>query len=127
MKYKLREDQVLMLNTLKGKILMASSSNRVALYCIMDFQITEEEKIIKHTFRPDETQKVKYLTSMKMYAFHHEGKFLGTLTDDAIERYLTFYNLYYFRQDWVDFREQLRAYDLDVVEIKKESPSNYTI
>jgi hypothetical protein len=127
MKYKLNRETEIMLNTLKGKILMASSSNKVGLLCIDDFTITEEEEIIRHTFRSDETIKVKYLTSITMYSYHHDGKFIGTLTDDSVKNYLILFNLYYFRQAWVDFREQLRAFDLDVTEIKKESSSNYTI
>ncbi len=117
MKYKLRDDQVTMLDQLKGKMLMASSSSHIGIYCIIDYKITEEHEIKERLFREDKQVTVKYLTGMKMNAFHHEGKFLATLTDDCVERYLTFFNLYYFRQCWIDFQEQLRAFGFKIVEI----------
>jgi len=118
MKYKISRETEVMLQTLKGKMLMASSSNNTGIYCITDYKITEERKVKERLFREDETVTVKYLTGITMNAFHHEGKFLAVLTEDCVERYLTFFNLYYFRQAWVDFQEELRAFGFKIIEIE---------
>jgi hypothetical protein len=117
MKYKLRNDQIVMLEQLKGKMLMSSSSQNIGIYCITDYKITEEQERKERIFREDKMVTVKYLTEIKMLAFHHEGRFLSSLTDDCVERYLDCFNLYYFRQVWVDFQEQLKAFDFKIVEI----------
>ncbi len=120
MKYKLRQDQVTMLEQLKGKMLMTSSSSNTGIYCIVDYKITEQREVKERLFREDVTVTVPYLTEIKMNAFHHEGKFMATLTDDCVERYLNFFNLYYFRQAWIDFQEQLRAFGFKIVEIENQ-------
>ena len=125
MKLKITEADVLTLNNLRGKMLLAPDSHR--LYTIMNLKTEEASETItkKRGFWKKTTtttvEKQLYLTAADVNAWHSTGKFLGTLSDDSAQRLLR-RDLYYLRQKWVDFCDQLKAFGLKVVEIP-ENPA----
>lgn len=127
MKLKITETDLLTLNRLKGKMLMLPDNNR--LYCIMNFKIEEESETIvqkKGFWKKTSTTTVKkqlYMTAVDINAWHPQGKFLGTLSHDSAQWILR-RDLYYIRQNWINFCEQLEAFGLKIVEIPetKENP-----
>ena len=120
MKLKITEADVLTLNNLRGKMLLAPDSHR--LYTIMNFKTEEASETItkKRGFWKKTTtttvEKQLYLTAADVHAWHSTGKFLGTLSDDSAQ-WLLRRDLYYLRQKWVDFCDQLKAFGLQIVEI----------
>jgi predicted YcjX-like family ATPase len=120
MKIKITESDVLTLSNLKGKILLTSDTHR--MYTIMRFKVEEASETIvhKHGFWKKTTtttvEKQLYLTAADVNAWHSQGKFLGTLSDESAE-WLLRRDLYDLRQNWIDFCDQLKAFGLQVVEI----------
>lgn len=119
MKIKIKETDVLMLNNLKGKMLLKPDTNR--LYTVMNFKtelvtetVMEKPNIWKKAVPVEKAQL--YLTAADINAWHSQGKFLGTLGDDSAEWFLR-RDLYYLRQNWIDFCDQLKAFGFKVVEI----------
>ena len=119
MKLKINESDILTLKTLRGKMLLTQDSHR--LYTIMNFkteEITEsvmERPSIWKKAVPVEKKQL-YLTAADINAYHSTGKLLGTLSDDSAQ-WLLRRDLYYLRQNWVDFCDQLKAFGLEVTEI----------
>jgi hypothetical protein len=120
MKLKITEADVLTLNNLRGKMLLAPDSHR--LYTIMNFKTTVESLTVikKRGFwkktSTETIEKQLYLTAADVNAWHSTGKFLGTLSDDSAQ-WLLRRDLYYLRQKWVDFCDQLKGFGFKVVEI----------
>jgi len=120
MKLKITEADVLTLNNLRGKMLLAPDSHR--LYTIMNFKTEEASETItkKRGFWKKTTtttvEKQLYLISADVHTWYSTGKLLGTLSDDSAQ-WLLRRDLYYLRQKWVDFCDQLKAFGLEVTEI----------
>ena len=100
---------------LKDMLLIKSIS---FLCCIYDFEVEEVEEVKKHWFKPDEIVKVKYLTKLELTGYQQKGKYLGTVSDEVIEGSFVYKDLDELRQNWLDFKEQLKAFGA-TVEIKK--------
>lgn len=111
MKIKIGDHGITMLNVLKGKMLLNSS--RVRIYIINDFTIVEETK--KNMFGIE--KKHKYITDIKIFTYHPDGKFLGKFNEDGCKDFLTHYDLYIMRQQWCDFEDQLKAFNLIIKEL----------
>jgi len=109
MKIKVSRGNVLMLEQLKGKLLLGDNST---LYIIKNFKVEKEVK--KHMVMMDE--EVEYLTSCEIEMYFWRGKFVALLTPESVETMLIMRDMYKMRQYWLDFREQLQHFGLDVVE-----------
>jgi hypothetical protein len=123
MKIKIKEVDVLMLKTLQGKMLLKiDTAHSHRLYVIMNFKISEESETVVHKkgfWKKTTTETIEkqlYLTAADVNAWHSQGKFLGTLSDESAE-WLLRRDLYDLRQNWIDFCDQLKAFGLKVVEI----------
>ena len=118
MKIKVKEQDILTLENLKGKMLMMSDCNK--LYKIVDFKTEELEETVvtKKLFKAKTTDvvKQKYIVSLEIHAWHSTGKFLGTMADDSAE-WLIRRDLYYIRQNWVNFCDQLRGFGYEITKI----------
>ena len=119
MKIKANDSDILTLENLKGKFLMLADGNK--LYKIVDFKIVELEETVvkKKLFKAKTTDvvKQKYIVSLEIHAWHSTGKFLGTMADNSAE-WLIRRDLYYIRQNWVNFCDQLRAFGYEVKKIE---------
>jgi hypothetical protein len=124
MKLKIKETDVLTLNNIKGKMLMLSDCNKV--YRITEFKTSEEEITVME--KPSLFKKAVpvqkkqlFLTEVEILAWHSTGKFLGIMADNSAEWILR-RDLYYLRQNWVNFCEMLRGFGLQVTQIPEEMP-----
>ena len=115
---KISENKETELSTLKGKMLMKDNF----LYCIEDYKVEEimekQKKTLFGRHRP--LKKALYVTSLNVRAYNSDGKFLGYMKEDACDYFLTRYKLYWFREVWVKFVEQLKAFGFEVKEITPE-------
>lgn len=123
MKLKITEIDVLTLNNLKGKMLLLSDCNK--LYKIASFKTSEEE--ITTMEKPSlfkkavpVVKKQLFLIEAEVLAWHSTGKFLGIMTDNSAEWILR-RDLYYLRQNWVNFCEMLKGFGLQVTQIPEEN------
>lgn len=101
------------------------------LYCITELESVKEEREIvkpKTWFCDEEVKKVTeyFVTKIVIESVHSEGKFLGTLTDEACENIICFYNIYKLRQNWLDIKNQIDLFGYTIVakakpEIKAET------
>lgn len=90
------------------------------LCCIDEFNVDEVEEVKKHWFKPDETVKVKYLTNLVVLGYNIDKKFLGSVSEETIEHSFVYKDLTKLRQNWLDFKEQLKAFGAVVEKIKEE-------
>lgn len=106
------EQKQIQLSILKGKMLMWDDF----LYKIEDYNVKETKETPEKSFfnwHPKEKTTL-VLISIKILAYNSDGKFIGYLTKESAERMVSIYNLYYFREVWVKFNEQLQAFGLKV-------------
>ena len=106
-------NKITMLSTLKGKALLSSLGQ---LFVVKDFTIKEE---VKKGILGRE-RRTNYLKEIKIFTYHQQGKFLGTLREDACESMLHRYDFYVMRQQWIDFCDQLKAFGFKVEKIEAE-------
>jgi hypothetical protein len=123
MKIKVSEQDILMLEKSKHAYLFTSDSNRVFL--IEDFKIEDGEEVIvkkKWFSKKSESTTVKqqYLTAITVQSYHSVGKFVGYLTDEAATQFVH-RDLYRLRQNWLDLKEMLKCFGLEVVKIEDKS------
>lgn len=105
------------LGILKDKMLMRDG----VLYKITDFEIetvtvTPEKTFFNRNPKP-KTQLI--LKSIRILGYNSEGRFLGTFDEGACRRLVTWFDLYYFRNNWINFNEQLQAFGLEVKKIEE--------
>lgn len=104
--------------------MIRDGDNVAQLYVVTKFESIEEEEEI-HTkgtwFRNPKTEKVKtiYATHITMETMHPTGKFLGTLTDVACERFIILYDLYKLRNTWLHMVEQIKQMGFELKRIEK--------
>lgn len=131
MKIKVTPQTLTMLNTNLHKILMIRDENNVAqLYVVVEVESIEEDvetiNISGGFFSKRKTETVKvsniYITRIVMETMHPTGKFLGTLTDEACERFITWYNLYKLRENWLYMVEQIKIMGFELVRLPKPEP-----
>jgi hypothetical protein len=123
MKIKVSDSDILMLEKSKHAYLFTSDSNRVFL--IDDFTIEDgEEVVVKKAWfskkSESTTVKQQYLTAITIQSYHSTGKFVGYLTDDAAKYFLN-RDLYRLRQNWLDLKEMLKCFGLEIVKIEDKS------
>ena len=121
MKIKVSESDILMLEKSKHAYLLSGESNRIFL--IEDFKIEDGEEVIvkkKWFSKKSESTTVKqqYLTAITIQSYHSVGKFVGYLTDDAAYQFVH-RDLYRMRQNWLDFKEMLKCFGLEIVKISE--------
>ena len=121
MKIKVSDSDILMLEKSKHAYLLSGETNRIFL--IEDFTIVEgEEVIVKKAWwskkSESTTVKQQYLTAITIQSYHSTGKFVGYLTDDAAKYFLN-RDLYRLRQNWLDLKEMLKCFGLEIVKIDK--------
>lgn len=105
------------LGILKGKMLMRDSQ----LYNISDYKIEEVTETPEKTWlnkNPKPETKL-ILKEISVLGYNSDGRFLGTFDESTCRRLITYFDLYYFRNTWIAFNEQLRAFGLEVKEIKE--------
>jgi hypothetical protein len=117
MKVETYDNQITMLGTLKNQLLLSSLGQ---IFVVKSFKVVEEQE--KRLFGG--TKTVKYFTSLVINTYHPQGKFLGVLREDACESMLHRYDFYVMRDQWVEFKEQLKSFGFEIVKIKEE-PSNF--
>ena len=107
------------LSVLKGKFLMRDN----VLYKIADYEIEEVTETPEKTWcnRNPKPRIKKVLKAIKVLGYNSEGHFLGTFSADVCRRLITWFDIYYFRNTWITFVEQLHAfgYELKEIETKK--------
>jgi hypothetical protein len=123
MKIKVSDSDILMLEKSKHAYLFTSDSNRVFL--IEDFKVEDGEEVVvkkKWFSKKSESTTVKqqYLTAITIQSYHSTGKFVGYLTDDAAKYFLN-RDLYRLRQNWLDLKEMLKCFGLEIVKIEDKS------
>ena len=111
------ESKQIQLSTLKGKMLMKDSF----LYRIDDYEIQEVTETPEKSFfnKHPKSKKKLILTWITIRAYHGDAKFLGYMKEDACKHFLSWFNLFGFRNIWLQFNEQLQAFGLEVIKIKK--------
>ena len=112
------ENKEIQLSTLKGKMLMKDNF----LYRIDDYKVEEIiETPEKSLFnRHPKAKTALVLTSLNIRAYHGEAKFLGYMKEDACKHFLSWFNLFGFRNIWLQFNEQLQAFGLEIKEIEPQ-------
>ena len=123
MKIKVSDSDILMLEKSKHAYLLSGETNRVFL--IEDFTIVEgEEVIVKKAWWSKKSEstvvKQQYLTAITVQSYHSVGKFVGYLTDDAAYQFVH-RDLYRMRQNWLDFKEMLKCFGLEIINIEDKS------
>ena len=114
MKEEISFETITMLNAVKNSLLL--DSRNMKLFVIKDFDIKTETT--KHIgLLSKKTIAKNYLTSIKIFAYHMDAKFLGSLGDDACKSMVMLYDFYQMRDSWIKFREQLKAFGFEVNQI----------
>ena len=103
---------------------MRDTDNVAQLYSVVEFEsIVEEEEIVTRAtwLHKGKTEKVTntYITHIVMQTMHPTGKFLGTLTDEACEYFILWYDLYKFRKQWLYMVEQINHMGFELKRIEK--------
>ena len=113
MKTKINEQKLNMLNVIKNKVLLREGQ----ILILTNFTVEEINEINYKFFGKTEAIKVKYITSMRLQAYHAEGKFLGFASDTVCNRYLNYVDFYKLRQNWIDLNDQLKSFGFQVMKI----------
>jgi hypothetical protein len=118
MKLKVSQSDETMIKECSGKMLMANAK----LFLITDVKFEDIEETITEGLFKKTTKTIvsRYITSVKIYSYHTEGKFLGTMTDEITGMFLSMYNFYQLRKNWVEFKEMLQAFRIDVSVMESE-------
>jgi hypothetical protein len=117
MRIKVSDSDVLALEQNQKKLLFIISLAQI--FVIDSFRIEEVEeiqKIKKGLFKPTNSVPVKqkYLVDIVINTYHKEGKFLGTLSDKAVEQFIC-RDFYVLRSNWIALKEMIKAFGFDVV------------
>jgi len=98
MKVPIEDYQIIMLNQVQGKLLL----NGDRIFKVISFKV-------------EEGLRRSYLTEMVM-AYHDEGRFIGTFKEAACEEFIKNKNNFYtWRNNWENFKLQLKAYNLKII------------
>jgi hypothetical protein len=125
MKIKITPQTLNMLKAnLRKTLMIRDNDNTAQLYVVAEFDTIEEETqvVTKGTwFRDEKITKVNniYLTHVVMETMHPTGKFLGTLSDEACERFVTWNDLYRLRNQWLHMVEQINHMGFELTRIEK--------
>ncbi len=120
MKTEISVGERLMYQQNKKKLLFSTYNCR--LFIVENFVVDEieEPRIIKHFFGKPETiiETHYYINDLKIQSYHTTGKFCGYLTDDAVKMFVH-RDLYYLRQNWLDLKNMLIAFGLEIRDMKE--------
>jgi len=128
MKIKVTPQILNMLKMNLNKILLIRHDKNVAqLYVVTEVESIEEDEeeinVSGGFFRKRKTETVKvsnlYVTHMTMETMHPTGKYLGTLTDEACEHFVTWLDLYRLRKNWLYMVEQIKHMGFELKRIEK--------
>jgi hypothetical protein len=101
MKVSIEDWQITMLNQVQGKLLL----NGDRIFKVISFKV-------------EEGLRGSYLTEMVMTAYHDEGRFIGTFKESTCEEFIkNKTNFYTWRNNWENFKLQLKAYNLKIIPI----------
>ena len=118
MKKKIDDKTLDALNILNLKVLMHNHGN---LFVIEDFKtITVEEEVKLFFGLKKKMVKNIYLTELCIKGYNRNGKFLGTFTNNGAWRLVYFLNLYDCKQNWLDFKDELKSFGFEITRIKQE-------
>jgi len=122
MKIKVSDSDILMFTQNKNALLLSKQTCRI--FAIADFTIEDGEEVIvkkKWFSKKSEstTVKQKFLTDLKIESWHTTGKFVGILTEEASVEF-AYKDIYQMRRNWLDFKEMLLGFGMDVLNIEKK-------
>lgn len=126
MRIKVSDTDILMFERNKRALLLSRETCRI--FVIADFKIEEGEEVTvkkKWYSKKSEstTTKQKYLTEIEIQSWHSIGKFVGTLTEDACRDFV-YKDIYQMRKNWLDFKDMLKGFGMDVQNIKVDPICN---
>lgn len=118
MRLKVTDSQINKIERNSKSILMSTERR---IFVIDDYTVEECEEP-KKTFlkKSKELVKNKYLTSAVVLGYNTEGKFLGSMNDQGVENFFMFTNFDKMRQRWLDFKEELKAFHLEIKHVEEE-------
>jgi hypothetical protein len=115
MKIILDNEDVAVIERNAGVILMDRSRR---IFIIKSYTIEEKEEPQRIFFiKTGRTIKTKYLVYAEINTYRHQVSFY--LDNDESRSFLVIHDLDIMRQNWLDFNEELRMFDLKVIENKR--------
>ena len=118
MKKKLYNNELFNLKHYKNKMLILHE----IMFYIEDYKIETEDEVIKgNWFRKEKTITHSYLTDIRIVRYFPKHNTLGVMQKEDGYHFILFYNLAELRQSWLDFKKQLKFFDLKLQKIKKEN------
>jgi len=78
-------------------------------------ELKTEIKSIKGFFGKLTNQEV--ITNVKMLGYNFKGKFVGFIDESEMDMILSIYDFYQLRNNWLAFKEQLKAFGFIVKKI----------
>jgi hypothetical protein len=115
MKIEIGTNKKTQLEILKNKFLLFDNN----IIVIRDFKIQEEicrKQFIGTTYGKPFVKL--FVVSMTVEGYNREGKFLGVHNEDTCWRMLTFFKLYYLRNQWTDLCDALKAFGYEIKKIE---------
>lgn len=115
MKLEISENTLSTINIQLKNILMGQ--NRL-LY-IESFKTITEDVKVEPFWGKSRIVKKTYLTEIKIVGYNPNGDFIGYYSDETCEQIIGYYDLHKMRKNWIEFRNQLKAFGVDVLKIKE--------
>jgi hypothetical protein len=115
MKVEIGIEKKTQLEVLKNKFLLLDDN----IIVIRDFKIQEEicrKQFIGTTYGKPFIKL--FVISMTIEGYNQEGKFLGVHNEHTCWRLLTFFNLYYFRNQWTNLCDALKTFGYEIRKIE---------
>jgi hypothetical protein len=117
MKKKLFDNDIFNLKHYKLKMLMHNES----MFYIEDYKIETEDEVIKgNWFRKEKTVTNHYLTSIKIIRYFPNHRTLGYMQNEDAYYIISMYNISALRENWLNLKQQLKFFGLELQGIKKE-------
>jgi hypothetical protein len=112
------ENKLLQISNLKGKMLMKDNF----LYRIDEYEVREETVTPEKTWlnKHPKPKKVLTLVWMSMRGYHPDGKFLGYMKEESVKHMLVWFDLFWFRNTWLNHVEALNAFGIEVKTIEQK-------
>jgi hypothetical protein len=111
MKIQVGQKEINELKNYLNAILLLEST----LIVIKDYKI-EEVTIKRWLHKP---KLVKYLTNITINCYNSKFHWIGVFDQDVSFRILTYNNLNQLRQNWLDFKEGLKAFGFTIIKTPK--------
>lgn len=92
-------------------------NNEGRLYWLKDCKIESKTETPAPTFWNRKPKPVEnlYLVDISLYSYNHLGHFLGKYDYESACEIISSYDLYAMRNEWLEFKEQLKSFGLEVI------------